>query len=143
MAAPAPTIIIAGAGIGGLSAALALARAGFRAVILEAASHLQETGAGIQLSPNATHVLRTLGLEAALKPHVTTPESLRVRDARSGREIVSMPLGQDAAARYGAPYWLIHRGDLQRVLLDAAPQPPGSCCASASASAAIAPSRRA
>jgi 2-polyprenyl-6-methoxyphenol hydroxylase-like FAD-dependent oxidoreductase len=117
--AHARTIVIAGAGIGGLTAALALARTGFRAVILEAAPQIEAIGAGIQLSPNAVHVLRSLDLDAALQPYVTAVESLRVMDARSGSEIVSVPLGPAAAARHGAPYWLIHRGDLQRVLLKA------------------------
>lgn len=114
-------VIVAGAGIGGLTAALALARSGFRVIVLEQAQRLEETGAGIQLSPNATRVLIDLGLAERLRPHVMAPLSLRVLAARSGREIVRMPLAE-APQRYGAPYWIIHRGDLQAVLADAVSQ---------------------
>jgi salicylate hydroxylase len=116
------TVIIAGAGIGGLTAALALAHSGFRALVLEQAERLEETGAGIQLSPNATRILISLGLADRLRPHVVAPAAIRVLGARSGREIVRIPLGGEAMQRYGAPYWVVHRGDLQAVLSDAAAQ---------------------
>ena len=116
------TVIVAGAGIGGLTAALALARHGFRALVLEQAERLEETGAGIQLSPNATRILIGLGLADRLRPLVTVPTAIRVLAARSAREIVRIPLGEYATARYGAPYWVIHRGDLQAALADATAQ---------------------
>jgi salicylate hydroxylase len=115
-------IIIAGAGIGGLTTALALARRGFRVVVLEQAERLEETGAGIQLSPNASRTLINLGLEERLRPQVIEPAGLRVLNGETGREIVRVPLGKAAAARYGAPYWVIHRGDLQATLVGAAAQ---------------------
>lgn len=90
--------------------------------MLEQAERLEETGAGIQLSPNAVRVLIDLGLESELRQRAVTPAALRVRNARTGREIVRVPLGEGAAQRYGAPYWLIHRGDLQAVLATAASQ---------------------
>src|ERR1700746_3574099 len=116
------TVMVSGAGIGGLTAALALARNGFRALVLEQAERLEETGAGIQLSPHATRILIRLGLGNYLKPDVVAPTAIRVLGGRSGREIVRIPLGAGAAQRYGAPYWVIHRGDLQAALSDAAVQ---------------------
>lgn len=114
-----PTVLVAGAGIGGLTAALTLADAGIRTVVLEAASELSALGAGIQLSPNATRIMAALGLAEALRPQVVAPQSLHIMQGRSGREIASIALGEAVAARCGAPYWALHRADLQRVLLAA------------------------
>lgn len=111
------TIVVAGAGIGGLTAALALAARNFRVVILEKSERLEEAGAGIQLSPNASRVLIELGLEPLLAPHVTTLDAVSMMSARTGREIVRIPLGEPAAFHYGAPYWIVHRADLQSALL--------------------------
>jgi len=114
------TMLIAGGGIAGLTVALALAQKGFRAVVFEQSQKLEPIGAGIQLSPNAMHVLLALGLGDALRPHVISPEDIRIRKASTGGDIVRVPLGSYAQVRYGAYYWMIHRGDLQAVLLDAA-----------------------
>ena len=116
------TVIVAGAGIGGLTVALALVRNGFRVIVLEQAERLQDTGAGIQLSPNAALMLLGLGLGDRLRPHVVAPAAVRVLIAKNGREIVRIPLGDVAAQRYGAPYWIIHRGDLQAALSAAVAQ---------------------
>src|SRR4051794_31263656 len=97
------TVVIAGAGIGGLTAALAIARQGFQVRVLEAAERLEEIGAGIQLSPNASRILITLGLRDRLAPHVVVPEELKVMDAASGRVTKRPALGIVDAHRYGAP----------------------------------------
>jgi len=94
-------------------------------VVLEQAERLEETGAGIQLSPNAARILIGLRLEERLRALVVAPDALRVLNARSGREIVRMLLGERAVRRYGAPYWVIHRGDLQAALANAVAQTPG------------------
>jgi salicylate hydroxylase len=118
------TIIVAGAGIGGLTAALALAEAGFRMVVLDQAERLEQTGAGLQLSPNAARILLALGLRDRLEPLVVAPTAIRVMAARTAREILRMPIGSVAERRYGAPYWVIHRGDLHAALLDTAVDHP-------------------
>ena len=110
------TIFIAGAGIGGLTASLALAARGFRVVVLEKAERLEEAGAGLQLSPNASRVLIGLGLGARLKPRAVTPEAISIMSARAGREISRLPLGEAACERAGGPYWVMHRADLQAAL---------------------------
>src|SRR5215472_3429980 len=113
-------VIIAGAGIAGLTAALALARAGIRVTIYEQTGKLEETGAGVQLSPNGSRVLIALGLRERLASVAVAPQAIRVMAGGSAREIVRIPLGDEVERRYGAPYWSIHRGDLQWALADAA-----------------------
>jgi salicylate hydroxylase len=114
--AAARTIIVAGAGIGGLTAALSLATKGFRVIVLEKTERLEEAGAGLQLSPNASRILIELGLRARLSPRAVTPEAITIMSARAGGEIVRIPLGEAASQRAGAPYWVIHRADLQAAL---------------------------
>jgi salicylate hydroxylase len=110
------TIFVAGAGIGGLTASLALARQGFRVVILEKAERLEEAGAGLQLSPNASRVLVDLGLQPRLAARAVTPDAINVMSARSGGQVARLPLGEAASLRAGAPYWVMHRADLQAAL---------------------------
>jgi salicylate hydroxylase len=110
------TIFVAGAGIGGLTASLALAAKGFRVVVLEKAERLEEAGAGLQLSPNASRVLVSLGLQDRLGMRAVIPEAISIMSARAGSEIVRLPLGEVATLRAGAPYWVVHRADLQAAL---------------------------
>jgi salicylate hydroxylase len=110
------SVVIAGAGIGGLTAALALAGRGFRVVILEKAEQLDEVGAGLQLSPNASRTLVELGLSDRLGARAVTPDAVSIMSARAGGEVLRMPLGEAAADRAGAPYWVVHRADLQAAL---------------------------
>lgn len=119
-------VIVAGAGIGGLTTALALARCGFQVSILEQAPRLEQTGAGIQLGPNASRVLLALGLGPKLEPAITVPQSIRVMSGGSGREIARIPLGSTIEQRYGAPYWVVHRGDLQSALVSAVVETRGA-----------------
>ncbi len=112
-------VIVVGAGLGGLASALALARAGIHATVVEQAAAFGEAGAGIQLSPNATRALFALGLEDAVRAVAAEPEAAEVRDHRSRRILLRNPLGTAAAARWGASYWQVHRADLHALLLAA------------------------
>ncbi|WP_035830586.1 FAD-dependent monooxygenase [Kaistia adipata] len=115
---------IAGAGIAGLTTALSLARRGIASTIFERTSELSEVGAGLQVSPNAGRILERLGLTEALDRAAVLPEAIDMRSGRTGEPLVSLPLGASARAAYGAPYRLLHRADLQGLLLDAARAEP-------------------
>ena len=118
-------LLIAGGGIGGLSAALSLAQSGFEVEVFEQAPEFGEVGAGIQLSPNATRVLHHLGLADALEACAFLPERTEFRTWRTGRLISTNPLGESVRETHGFPYYHIHRGDLLAVLVDAANQVDG------------------
>ncbi|HEY5225815.1 MAG TPA: FAD-dependent monooxygenase [Methylovirgula sp.] len=113
----APHALIAGAGIAGLTAALCLARSGFRVSVFERAKTLEAAGAGLQLSPNASAILRDLGVLPRLAGTALAPVALRIRRGRDGEQLTRVPLA-NAEAHWGAPYLLVHRGDLQKALLD-------------------------
>jgi salicylate hydroxylase len=118
------SVVIAGAGIGGLTAAIALAQRGFRVSVIEQAQRLEAIGAGIQLSPNASRVLTALGLGDRLAPYVVAPQALNVMNARTGNVLARARLGDAATKNYGAPWWVVHRGDLHTVLREAAEATP-------------------
>lgn len=114
-----PLYLIAGAGLGGLTAALALQRRGLRVRVLEQAHELREVGAGIQLSANANRVLYQLGLEDALMEVARPTAGKRIRLWSSGRTWPLFDLGAESVARYGYPYLTIYRADLHRILAQA------------------------
>ncbi|WP_192180096.1 FAD-dependent monooxygenase [Mesorhizobium amorphae] len=118
-------IVIAGAGIAGLTAALAFAERGYPVKLFEQAKHLEATGAGIQLSPNATRILRQLGVLDRLSPYAVRPEAVVLKDAATLRELARVPLGQAAESRWGAPYLVAHRADLQAALTAQVAERPG------------------
>ncbi|CCV06119.1 Monooxygenase FAD-binding [Mesorhizobium metallidurans STM 2683] len=110
-------VLIAGAGIAGLTAALAFSERGYLVRLFEQAEHLEAAGAGIQLSPNATRILRQLGVLERLLPAAVRPEAVVLSDAATLRELARMPLGEAAERRWQAPYLVAHRADLQGALM--------------------------
>src|SRR5580692_3746910 len=112
-----PETLIVGGGIGGLSAALSLARRGGSVSVLERSKSFAEVGAGIQLAPNAIRILDRLGVLAQILPVAVLPRRLVLADATDARELTSLDL-TDFPARYGTPYLVLHRNDLLSALLE-------------------------
>jgi 2-polyprenyl-6-methoxyphenol hydroxylase-like FAD-dependent oxidoreductase len=112
-------VLIAGGGIGGLAAALGLARKGIASILLEKASTLGEIGAGIQLGPNAFHAFDYLGVGEAARGMAVYIDQLRLMDALTSEEITHVDLGDAFRARFRNPYAVVHRGDLHGVFLKA------------------------
>jgi 3-hydroxybenzoate 6-monooxygenase len=112
-------ILIVGGGIGGLTTALAMARAGRTVHVVEKAPEFGEIGAGLQLAPNAVRVLDRLGLMGDVGKHAVFPNRLVWMDALDETRITYVDLGAPFRQRYGHPYLVMHRGDLLNVLLDA------------------------
>lgn len=108
--------LVAGAGIGGLSAALFLAKAGWRVTVAEKVEELQEFGAGLQIAPNASRLLADLGILADLHDFCVEPTALVVRKGESGTVLSTATLGKAAENRFGAPFIVVHRADLQNAL---------------------------
>lgn len=113
-------VLIAGGGIAGLTTALALAKIGRASILMERARHFSEVGAGLQISPNAASVLVALGLGDALDAVSHKPEFIRMRAARSGREVKRLAINTHCQSRFGHAYRVVHRADLLDVLLKAA-----------------------
>ncbi len=117
----AQPVLVVGGGIGGLAAALALARKGLAVRVFEQGAEFGEIGAGIQLGPNVYRMFEVLGLTEAIERYSVHPDNLVMMDAITGEEVIRVPVGSAAfRERFGGYlYGVIHRGDLHRVLLDA------------------------
>ncbi|KAF2096043.1 FAD/NAD(P)-binding domain-containing protein [Rhizodiscina lignyota] len=113
-------IIVIGTGLAGLTAAISLSKAGHNVEIVEAAPAVGYIGAGIQISPNSSRVLRKLGVDKYIQKYCLEPIDLKMMSYHSGNVLVETPLKEPALQRYGSPYWHIHRADLHRGLLEAA-----------------------
>lgn len=112
-------ILVAGAGIGGLTAALCLHKTGHQVQLLEQAAEFSEVGAGIQCGANAIRVLDYLGLKDQIEAIAVDPLRADFREHKTGAVLHSLPFGQDYAQRHGAPYLHVHRADLHRILSNA------------------------
>ena len=115
------SVAIIGGGIGGLSAALALLREGFDVQVYEQAARFGEIGAGIQISPNAARLLYRYGLAAAMDRYGVRPRAVHQKRWDDARTLQRALLGPDVEARFGAPYFHFHRGDLAALLAEAIP----------------------
>jgi salicylate hydroxylase len=120
----APHALIAGAGIAGLASALFLARSGWRITLCDREPVLAEVGAGLQLSPNATRLLNTIGIVDDLDDLAVEPHAMRVRRGLDGELLASARMGSAARARFGAPFLVTHRADLQNALMQRATAHP-------------------
>src|SRR5689334_11688722 len=127
MATALPRVAIAGAGLAGLTLALALLRRGFPVQVFEQAQVLGDVGAGLQLSPNATRCLYALGLQDALERVASVPRGKQVRLWSTGQRWKLFDLGATAVAEYGFPYLMLHRADLHAVLVEAVRALDASC----------------
>jgi salicylate hydroxylase len=117
-------ILIAGGGIGGLAAALALARAGRKVKVLEQAAEIGEIGAGMQLGPNAFHAFDLLGVGPMARERAVYTDHLVMHDAIDGYQVAKVSTGEAFLARFGNPYAVIHRVDAHNSLLEAALKVP-------------------
>jgi salicylate hydroxylase len=116
---PSMDILIVGAGIGGLTAAIRLVQRGHRVRVLEQAKVLGEVGAGIQMSANAVKVLQAVGVEPALEATGVKPKAFEFRRFNTGELLHRIPLGDAHREKHGAAYYQMHRRDLHDALVQA------------------------
>ena len=109
--------LVLGGGIGGVAAALSLARRGRRVHVLEKATELAEIGAGLQLAPNAMRVLDWLGVLERIKSAAVFPQTLNLLDFVTAKRLKTVDMGPAFVARYGYPYIVMHRSDLLTILM--------------------------
>lgn len=114
-----PHVLIAGAGIGGLTAALAMLQRGYDVDVYEQAPKLMELGAGVQIAANGSRIFEHLGLRPAFEQTVCEAAGKEVRIWNTGQVFKLFDLGEDSVKRFGSPYWFVHRGDMHRILKDA------------------------
>ncbi len=117
-----PRIAVVGGGIAGLTVAAALLRRGIGCEVFEQTGRLREVGAGVQIAPNATRLLHRLGLSSYLRRVAVRPEAVEMRRWDDNRPIMRIPLGDQCEGTFGAPYYAVHRADLQRGLLELLPE---------------------
>ena len=117
-------ILIIGGGLGGLTAALALARQGQPVRVLEGAPAFGAIGYGIQFGPNVFHALDRIGVSDAVLEKADSPPAVLMIDALNGKEVTRVPTGPSLRARFKYPYIIIHRVDLHNVMLDACRRDP-------------------
>lgn len=113
-------IIVVGCGLGGLGAAFCLARAGHRVTIVESSPAIGEVGAGIQVSPNSSRLLRRWGLGKHLDEIAVKPEGIAFRRYNTGERVGFTKWGEVMERDYGSPYYHIHRADFHKLLFDLA-----------------------
>ncbi|RFU28497.1 hypothetical protein B7463_g7848, partial [Scytalidium lignicola] len=113
-------ILVIGCGLAGLTVSIALAKAGHTVEVIESAAAISYIGAGIQVSPNSSRILRKLGVDKYIEKYCTEPVDLKMMRWQNGQVLVECPLKEPAHNEYMSPYWHIHRADLHRGLVEAA-----------------------
>jgi salicylate hydroxylase len=117
-------VVVVGGGVGGLAAALSLARLGIGVSLLEQSSEIAEIGAGLQLAPNAFAALDALGIGEGVRRRSVFTDRLVMMDAVDASEVASFPVGEDFRKRFGNPYAVSHRADLHKSILEAVEKTP-------------------